>query len=88
MSLIETGGVIIKAQEYKENDKLLWIFTEKLGKITVIAKGAKKNKSKLFSPFFSQESRLISQRNGQKVFLFRALSLFGLFTFKSVCVIV
>ncbi|PWX17674.1 DNA repair protein RecO, partial [Clostridium perfringens] len=49
MALIESGGVIIKAQDYKENDKLLWIFTEKMGKITAIAKGAKKSKSKLFS---------------------------------------
>ncbi|MGL5245112.1 MAG: DNA repair protein RecO, partial [Sarcina sp.] len=46
---METSGVIIKAQEYRENDKLLWIFTEKLGKITVIAKGARKSKNKLFS---------------------------------------
>ena len=49
LALIESGGVIIKAQDYKENDKLLWIFTEKMGKITAIAKGAKKSKSKLFS---------------------------------------
>ncbi|WP_327443403.1 DNA repair protein RecO [Clostridium tarantellae] len=46
---METSGVIIKAQDYRENDKLLWVFTENLGKITLIAKGARKNKSKLFS---------------------------------------
>ncbi|MCI5636164.1 MAG: DNA repair protein RecO [Sarcina ventriculi] len=39
----------MKTQEYKENDKLLWIFTQELGKISVIAKGAKKSKNKLFS---------------------------------------
>ena len=49
MSLFKTSGVIIKSADYKENDKLLWIYTEELGKITAIAKGSKKNKSRLFS---------------------------------------
>ncbi|WP_297634672.1 DNA repair protein RecO [uncultured Clostridium sp.] len=49
MSLVKTGGVIIKAIDYKEHDKLIWIYTEEFGKITAIAKGAKKSKSKLFS---------------------------------------
>ncbi|MBU5321467.1 MAG: DNA repair protein RecO [Sarcina ventriculi] len=49
MSLTKVNGVVIKTQEYKENDKLLWIFTQELGKISVIAKGAKKSKNKLFS---------------------------------------
>ncbi|MEQ8197193.1 MAG: DNA repair protein RecO [Clostridiaceae bacterium] len=49
MSLFETKGVVIKTQDFKENDKLVWIFTEKIGKITAVAKGAKKNKSKLMS---------------------------------------
>lgn len=49
MSLFETQGVIIKTQDFKENDKLVWIFTEKSGKITTIAKGAKKAKSRHFS---------------------------------------
>lgn len=49
MSLLKTQGVIIKAQDYKENDKLVWLYTEKLGKITAIARGAKRNKSKLFA---------------------------------------
>jgi len=40
---------VLKTQDFKENDKLLWLFTEKLGKVTAIAKGAKKNKSKFFS---------------------------------------
>jgi DNA repair protein RecO (recombination protein O) len=33
----------------KENDKLVWLFTEKLGKISTVAKGAKKNRSKFIS---------------------------------------
>ena len=32
--------------DYKENDKLIWIYTEELGKITFIARGAKKSKSR------------------------------------------
>lgn len=49
LSLFETQGVVIKTQDFKENDKLVWIFTEKLGKVTAIAKGAKKSKSKYLS---------------------------------------
>ncbi|KGM97901.1 DNA recombination protein RecO [Clostridium novyi A str. 4552] len=40
---------MLKTQDYKENDKLVWLFTEKIGKICAIAKGAKKNKSKFMS---------------------------------------
>jgi len=40
---------VIKTQEFKENDKLIWLFTEEFGKITAIAKGARKNKSKYTS---------------------------------------
>lgn len=49
MTLIKTNGVVIKTQDYKENDKLVWMYTEKLGKVTSIARGAKRNKSKLFA---------------------------------------
>ncbi|MDQ0150114.1 DNA repair protein RecO (recombination protein O) [Eubacterium multiforme] len=49
MTLIKTNGVVIKTQDYKENDKLVWMYTEKLGKVTAIARGAKRNKSKLFA---------------------------------------
>ncbi|MGL4873134.1 MAG: DNA repair protein RecO [Clostridium sp.] len=49
MSLVKTSGVIIKSTDYKENDKIVWIYTKDFGKITAIAKGAKKSKSKLFS---------------------------------------
>lgn len=44
---------MIKTQDYKESDKIVWLFSEKLGKISVIAKGAKKNRSKLFSSTLS-----------------------------------
>lgn len=48
LSLHKINGVIIKTKEFKENDKLVWLYTDNLGKITTIAKGAKKNKSRLF----------------------------------------
>lgn len=49
VSTIKTRGMVLKTQDYKENDKLLWILTEDQGKISVIAKGARKNKNKNFS---------------------------------------
>ncbi|MBE6064607.1 DNA repair protein RecO [Clostridium cochlearium] len=49
MSVFNTRALVIKTQDYKEWDKIIWFFTEKLGKISVIAKGAKKNSSKFFS---------------------------------------
>lgn len=49
LSLFECKGVVIKTQDFKENDKLVWIYTERFGKITAIARGAKKSKSKFLS---------------------------------------
>lgn len=49
MSLHKVKAVVIKTKEFKENDKLVWLYTDKLGKITTIAKGSKKSKSKLLS---------------------------------------
>lgn len=49
LSVFETKAVIIKTQDYRENDKLVWFYTEKLGKITAIVRGAKKSKSKFLS---------------------------------------
>ncbi|MEG0772400.1 DNA repair protein RecO [Clostridium sp.] len=49
MNTVKTRAIVIKTQEYKENDKLIWLFTEELGKISVLAKGARKNKNKNFS---------------------------------------
>lgn len=40
---------MIKSTDFKENDKIIWIYTEKFGKISAIAKGAKKRNSKLMS---------------------------------------
>lgn len=41
MDLIKTRGIILKALDYKEKDRLLYIFTADLGKITVLARGAR-----------------------------------------------
>ncbi|MBU5455118.1 DNA repair protein RecO [Caproiciproducens sp. MSJ-32] len=66
LSLHKIKGVIIKTKEFKENDKLVWLYTDKLGKITTIAKGAKKNKSRLFPvtlPFCYGEFVLFKGKN-------------------------
>ena len=47
--MLKTRAIVIKTQEFKESDKLVWLFTEDFGKITAIAKGARKNKSKYIS---------------------------------------
>lgn len=41
--------MVIKTSEFKESDKLIVLFTEKLGKVSVLAKGARKSKSKFLS---------------------------------------
>jgi DNA repair protein RecO (recombination protein O) len=40
---------VLKTSDLGENDKIAWLFTDKLGKISTLAKGAKKSKSKYFS---------------------------------------
>nr|WP_206154832.1 DNA repair protein RecO [Clostridium muellerianum] len=49
MSIFKTRAVVIKTQDIKESDKLVWLFSEKLGKISTIAKGSKKSSNKLFT---------------------------------------
>ena len=49
MALIKSKAVVIKTQDYKENDKLVWLYTEEYGKVSSIAKGAKRSKSKFLS---------------------------------------
>ncbi|MGL5069234.1 MAG: DNA repair protein RecO [Sarcina sp.] len=49
MGLLKTSGIVIKALDYKDNDKLIWLYTENYGKISAVAKGAKRSKSDLFS---------------------------------------
>ncbi|MFD3157577.1 DNA repair protein RecO [Haloimpatiens sp. FM7330] len=49
LTIYKTKAIVLKTQDLKENDKLVWLFTEKMGKITAVAKGAKKNRSKFIS---------------------------------------
>lgn len=58
MIVLNTQGIVLKAIKYEENDVILTLFTRKLGKVSAIAKGAKKNKSRLLS-----SSQLFSYSN-------------------------
>lgn len=49
MALIKTKGLVIKEQPYKEQDKILTIFTEDEGKIQCIARGVRRQKSGLLA---------------------------------------
>lgn len=49
MVIVNTQGIVLRAVKYKENDLILTIFTRKLGKISAIAKGARRTKSLLLS---------------------------------------
>ena len=49
MIILNTQGIVLKSVRYKENDVILTLFTRKLGKVSAIAKGAKRNKSSLLS---------------------------------------
>ena len=44
---IKTEGIVLRATDYKENDKLLPLFTPSLGKITAGIRGVRKAKAKL-----------------------------------------
>lgn len=47
MANYKTRGIIIKRSNFGEADRLLTIFTERFGKVKAIAKGARKQQSKL-----------------------------------------
>lgn len=49
LSLHKVNAVVIKTIEFKENDKLVWLYTDRFGKIAAIAKGARKSRSKFLS---------------------------------------
>ena len=44
---VKTEAIVLKTVDYKDNDKILTLFSPKLGRITVGAKGVKKQKAKL-----------------------------------------
>ena len=47
--LYKTEGIVLKSMEYEEADKIFTIYTKDYGKITAIAKGVRKTKSKFGS---------------------------------------
>ncbi len=49
MRYVKTDGIVIKEVNVDEADKILTIFTRKLGKIQVLSKGARKPKSRFMS---------------------------------------
>ncbi len=49
MNLIKVKGIVIKETQYKDNDKIVTILTDKLGKVSCVAKGAKKTNSPILA---------------------------------------
>ena len=49
MRQIRVKGIIIKETPYKDNDKILTILTDEIGKISCMAKGAKKSNSPILA---------------------------------------
>jgi len=43
----QVKGIILRKQDYRENDRLFVIYTDELGKIEAVAKGVRKIKSKM-----------------------------------------
>nr|WP_272507374.1 DNA repair protein RecO [Clostridium aestuarii] len=66
MAIFKSRAVVLKTQDFKEKDKIVWLFSEKLGKISSIARGAKTSKSKFLSstqPFCFGEYVLYRGKN-------------------------
>lgn len=49
MNLIKVKGVVIKEITYKDNDKIITILTDSVGKISCMAKGSKKTNSPILA---------------------------------------
>lgn len=47
--IIKTDGIVVKKTNYNDDDLILTINTEKMGNLVVMARGARKNKSKFLS---------------------------------------
>jgi len=47
--LVKTEGIIIRTRDYGEGNKIITIFSSQVGKVSVMARGAKKPKSRLSS---------------------------------------
>lgn len=57
MEFFDVRGFILKEQTYKENDKIIWILCENIGKISVLVKNAKKSNNIFF--YLSQPYTLV-----------------------------
>ena len=55
MKLIKVKGIVIREVAYKENDKIITILTDTLGKVSAVAKGSKKTNS----PFLASSQYLV-----------------------------
>ena len=67
---IRTEGVVLRRRDYGESDRILVVFTRKLGRISGLAKGARKPSSKISGhlELFTRASFLVSRgRNLQLI---------------------
>jgi len=67
---IRTEGIVLRRRDFGESDRILVVFTKKLGRISGIAKGARKPSSKISGhlELFSRSSFLVSRgRNLQLI---------------------
>ncbi|WP_347161321.1 DNA repair protein RecO [Peptostreptococcus anaerobius] len=69
MSVINTQAVVLKALKFKENDIILTLFTRNYGKVSAIARGAQKPKSRLMatSQVFSYNNYVLRKQNDMYV---------------------
>ncbi len=60
---IRTEGIVLRRRDFGESDRILVLFTRKLGRVSVIAKGARKPSSKISGhlELFMRSSFLISR---------------------------
>jgi DNA repair protein RecO (recombination protein O) len=66
MRLIKVKGIVIREVAYKDNDKIITILTDSLGKVSAIAKGAKKTNSQFLasSQFLVYSEFVLYQNTG------------------------
>ena len=67
---IKTEAIVLQSIDYKDNDKLLTLFSPTLGRITAGAKGVKKQKAKLSfaaQPFCFAEY-VLAEKGGRYTF--------------------
>ena len=66
---LSTAALVLRAQDHKEADQLLTVYTKAKGKMTVLAKGVKKNSSKLRGglQLFGQTALTLAMGKGMPV---------------------